>query len=271
MVSLPNYAGRSDADQALRDELQLAGITIEHLPEYMRNRNGEVKTTVIGSLHGWGFKRAWRYWMCDGPGIPLDAAMKLHADYGKEVRVAGHCGCPSPLEWFKGLGTGSYHVDTLRGLRALRDTICAVVQQSEVSGDTMQQAASSFVPAPGSARWKSKALWPDGETSSDEHDTEAQARAVCKILNRDGMGGLQEVFPTKTWVVAPNDKLKGGGSLRDLADKIIAWRSEAHAASHGEYGPTPQGEPIDYWRGRRNVLFELHAFLPDGYRDDRAF
>ena len=61
------------------------------------------------------------------------------------------------------------------------------------------------LPAPtGSARWKSKATWPDGETTSDDHDTEAQARAVCQMLKRDGMGGLQEVFPIKTWVVAPN-------------------------------------------------------------------
>lgn len=145
VVSLPNYAGRADADQALRDELELAGITIEHLPECMRQSNGEVKTTVIGSLHGWGFKRAWRYWVCDGPGLPLDAAMKLHAEYGKEVRVAGHCGCPSPLEWYKGLGTGDYHVDTLRGLKALADTICAVVQQAndERSGPAAQDSANT--------------------------------------------------------------------------------------------------------------------------------
>lgn len=73
--------------------------------------------------------------------------------------------------------------------------------------------------------------------------------------------------------VASSDGLEGveAKALRDLADKIIHWRNDAHAASHGEYGPMPQGEPIDYWRGRRNVLHELHAFLPDGFRDDRAF
>ena len=60
--------------------------------------------------------------------------------------------------------------------------------------------------APGSERWTSNAVWPDGETSTDEHDTEEQARAVCRILRRDGMGGLREIFPKKTWVVAPNDQ-----------------------------------------------------------------
>jgi hypothetical protein len=61
-------------------------------------------------------------------------------------------------------------------------------------------APSAFAAAPGSARWKSNATWPDGETTTDLHDTEEQARAVCRILKRDGMGGLQEVYPTKTWV-----------------------------------------------------------------------
>lgn len=53
-------------------------------------------------------------------------------------------------------------------------------------------------------RWKSKALWPDGETTEDEHDTEEQARAVCRLLKQDGMGGLQEVFPKRTWVEPPS-------------------------------------------------------------------
>jgi hypothetical protein len=63
-----------------------------------------------------------------------------------------------------------------------------------------RRAPSTFAPTTGSARWKSNATWPDGETTTDVHDTEEQARAVCRILKRDGMGGLQEVYPTKTWV-----------------------------------------------------------------------
>ena len=63
-----------------------------------------------------------------------------------------------------------------------------------------RRASSTFAPTPGSARWKSNATWPDGETTSDLHDTEEQARAVCQMLKRDGLGGLQEVYPTKTWV-----------------------------------------------------------------------
>jgi hypothetical protein len=128
--TLPNYAGRSDVDNALTDELELAGINVEKLPECLRQARGEVKSIIVGSLHGWGFQRAWYYWICDGPGIPLDAAMKLYAEYGKEVRVAGDCTGPSPLKQYKGLGTGSYHVDTLRGLKALANTINDVVNKA---------------------------------------------------------------------------------------------------------------------------------------------
>ena len=35
---------------------------------------------------------------------------------------------PSPLEWFKGLAVGSYHVDSPEGLKALADTIKKIVE-----------------------------------------------------------------------------------------------------------------------------------------------
>lgn len=129
--TFPNYAGRRDVDIQLEEELELAGIFVEHLPEILRENRGEVKSIVVGTLHGWTFERNWYYWVCKGPGIPINAAMKLHEKYGKVVRVDGHCGCPSPLEWFNGLGTGSYHVDTLRGLKALADTIKDVVKNAK--------------------------------------------------------------------------------------------------------------------------------------------
>lgn len=136
-MTFPNRAGdHADTDDILRTELKAAGIpTIQEAegrpPEYMadmlRRTSGEVKTSVFGVLHGWEFKRAWYYWICSGPGIEVDAAERLHAAYGKEVRVAGHCGCPSPREWFKGLACGSYHVDTPAGLAALAETIRELV------------------------------------------------------------------------------------------------------------------------------------------------
>lgn len=105
-------------------ELEAAGID----PHVWSFRiDGEVPTKAMGSLSMWGFKRAWYYWTAEGPGIPPDIAEKLHATHGTQVRVAGHCGCPSPREWFKGFGVGNYHVDTPEGLKALADTIRSVV------------------------------------------------------------------------------------------------------------------------------------------------
>lgn len=115
----PNYAGRADIDDALAIELSDAGIPAVRLPEVLRESRGEVQSIVIGDLHGWHFKRAWYYWTATGPGLPPHYADALHVLFGKEVRVAGHCGCPSPFEWYKGFAVGDYHIDTPRGLQAL--------------------------------------------------------------------------------------------------------------------------------------------------------
>jgi len=53
-----------------------------------------------------------------------------------------------------------------------------------------------------------------------------------------------------------------GDVLGGVPEKIEHWKHEADDACDGKYGTTPKGEPIDYWRGRRNVLYELAAFLP---------
>ncbi len=126
---LKNYAGVEGCDDALIEELELAGIEYCKLPI---KTSGEVPTSVIGEIKGsgWGFVRAWTYWVAKGPGIPLEDAMKLHDKYGQVVRVSGHCGCPSPLEYYRGFGCGSYHVDTLRGLKALADTIKMIMARN---------------------------------------------------------------------------------------------------------------------------------------------
>jgi hypothetical protein len=80
-----NYAGRSDVDKELKEELTAAGITVVELP--ISIKEGEVETSIIGSMYGWKFERNWRYWVCSGPGIPLEQATRLHNDFGKEARV----------------------------------------------------------------------------------------------------------------------------------------------------------------------------------------
>ena len=138
--SFPNKAGdHADTDKILRAELRVAGIQTlqeaegkpdDYMADFLRRSSGEVKTSVIGTLHGWTFKRAWYYWACEGPGIEANAADDLQERYGKVVRANGDCGCRGPRFWFKGLACGSYHVDSPEGLKALADTIKRLVGDS---------------------------------------------------------------------------------------------------------------------------------------------
>lgn len=123
---MTNYAGRRDVDDAITEELKLAGIEVFKLPEFMRENHPEMRTVVMGELYKWDFERAWYYWIAKGPGIPLKEAMGLHKKFGKVVRVDGHCMCPSPLEWNHGFATGLYHVDTQEGLNALANVIKSI-------------------------------------------------------------------------------------------------------------------------------------------------
>lgn len=94
---------------------------LHHKVESIRMNNGcfpEVPTSIVGLYNGWTFERAWYYYRAKGDGIPPEIAQEFHQTWGKQVRVEGHCGCPSPLEWCKGFAVGSYHIDTPAGLKA---------------------------------------------------------------------------------------------------------------------------------------------------------
>lgn len=129
MSNFSNMAGRTGIDSALEAELSAAGITINNMGMLLRDR-GEVRTGVIGTLHGWLFERAWVYWRAQGPGLPPAYADPLHKTHGREVRVEGHCGCPSPLERYQGFGVSNYHVDTPEGLKALADALKLCVEDA---------------------------------------------------------------------------------------------------------------------------------------------
>lgn len=56
-------------------------------------------------------------------------------------------------------------------------------------------------------KYKSCAQWHPGhvyypvkDITTDIHDTKEQAEAVCRMLERDGLGGERIHFPIKTWV-----------------------------------------------------------------------
>lgn len=133
-------AGVEGCDKALCDELAAAGIVAYMLP--IKLSNSEVPTCVIGTLEPmrWGFRRAWYYWIAHGPGIPPNYANRLHQQYGNDVRVDGHCGCPSPIGWHKGFAVGMYHVDTPEGLRALADTIKTIYEDAQSPAPPPTQA-----------------------------------------------------------------------------------------------------------------------------------
>jgi hypothetical protein len=124
-----NMAGKKDIDDLLAAELTSADIEVLRL-QFLKDGRREVDTSVRGSLHGWGFTRAWYYWVAEGPGLPPSYATPLHETHGRDVRVEGDCGSPSPMEARKGFAIGLYHVDTADGLKALADTLRLVVSDA---------------------------------------------------------------------------------------------------------------------------------------------
>lgn len=138
----PNLARPDDATAEVRAkvtkvakaELEAAGIEVFRFTD----RRSEVPSDVMGSLSMWSFRRAWYYWMAEGPGIPPHIAEKLHATHGKVVRVAGHCGCPSPIEWYEGFAVGGYHIDTQDGLNAFAEML-RLIKPEDVAAINHQQ------------------------------------------------------------------------------------------------------------------------------------
>lgn len=93
MENLARHDYKPDADQKVKEELQIANIPIFKLPSYMHT---EVKTRYIGILNGFTFTRAWTYWVCNGL-MPLEYANRLYKDYKDlNIRAGGHCGNETP-------------------------------------------------------------------------------------------------------------------------------------------------------------------------------
>lgn len=124
---MTNLAGVRTCDATILLELQAAGIDAYRIPFL---EPGEVPTQIVGFLAGWKLTRAWRYWVASGPGIPPRIAQLLHEQHGSAVRVEGHCGCPSPLEWAGGFAVGEYHIDTQDGLTAFAAVLRAIVDEN---------------------------------------------------------------------------------------------------------------------------------------------
>jgi hypothetical protein len=77
------------------------------------------------------FDRRWYYWSVKGK-VPLEVAQEMYANPigRKDVRVAGHCGCPEPkigeygTDWDNGRWVVScYHIDSQEGLNLFVETV----------------------------------------------------------------------------------------------------------------------------------------------------
>lgn len=117
-------ADYEETDRQVDQELDEA--TIEVYGNILIRDTERAPTKNVGELCGWGFCRAWGYWVATGPGVPADRAEPFHKIWGREVRVDGSCRCPSPLERHRGFAVGTYHIDTQEGLNAFASLLRSI-------------------------------------------------------------------------------------------------------------------------------------------------
>jgi len=144
-----NYAGHTgkELDDALALELGAAGIPVERWPEFVRDHHTEVHSVVRGVYYGWLFERAWYYWKVKGPGLPLQYANPLHEAHGQYVRVAGDCGCPSPMEWYKGFAVPDLsrgHTGGPEGSYGCACPTCGLMQDTEKTEPVVERYRPVF-------------------------------------------------------------------------------------------------------------------------------
>jgi hypothetical protein len=120
---MKNLAGVATCDEVIRKELETAGI-----PVIPGSSHGEVPYSIYGKLGRFTFKRAWYYWVVDGP-TPIKVALAMYANPRgvKAVRVDGNCGCPPPDPYSHGGIISSYHIDTQDGLNFFVESIMPTV------------------------------------------------------------------------------------------------------------------------------------------------
>lgn len=124
-----NLAGDHECDAWIKYELTRARIPIEQIEV---PHGSEVPYRMIGRLGPIEFRRAWTYWVSNGP-VAIEVARRLYADpVGRtDIRVDGHCGCPPPeAPWVDVIGghefVTTYHIDSEIGLRFFADVIRAL-------------------------------------------------------------------------------------------------------------------------------------------------
>lgn len=94
---MKNLKGVQNCDDHISEELTKAGI--QKVPTE-RNNIEVIPYSIKGQLSYFEFTRAWSYWVVKGK-MPLKVAIEMYeTEIGKkDIRVAGHCGCPHPENW----------------------------------------------------------------------------------------------------------------------------------------------------------------------------
>jgi hypothetical protein len=103
-----NLAGDLECDIYIRFELVRAAIKpVDHAEKV----GGEVPARLTGTLGPFTFRRAWTYWVVDGP-IPLSVAEEMFAARPDDVRSGGDCACRPPLTWAEHFNADGRRLET---------------------------------------------------------------------------------------------------------------------------------------------------------------
>ena len=127
-----NLAGVSICDLTVTKELDEAEVSVHSVPFILE---GEVPTSIFGTLDGWEFRRLWKYWVVTSKEslMLFKYADELFDRVGDVVRINGSCGTEAPMKantkpWH--LGVSTYHVDTQHGLNVLCEIISEQTKES---------------------------------------------------------------------------------------------------------------------------------------------
>src|SRR5690348_7300116 len=123
-----NLAGKDDADEAIYNELALAGVDMVRVPR----AHPEVPYTIEGRLGPFAFRRAWYYWVVSGL-MPVEVASQIYSNpVGRRyVRAAGHGCCVDPVEWAQPQIIGEYTLDWSEGAESAKAQFEALPRTTE--------------------------------------------------------------------------------------------------------------------------------------------
>jgi hypothetical protein len=140
---MQNLAGREDCDIFIECELVRTGIQVVR-----GARNGhEVNASITGKLGRFSFSRAWYYYIAVGD-MPIGIARQLYADpVGQtDIRVSGHCGCPSPDDgrWAKWKMDGKVVLPMSEKARGKEFLGSGVLKQSDMDKFSFSDSPASL-------------------------------------------------------------------------------------------------------------------------------